>query len=367
MKKIRVLNIMNGAGTGGISRVVLGICQSLINEGYSFDIAIDNPEIGYSGEKLIELGCNIKIIPRRRNIIEYCKTIKQLVKKNNYDYIHIHLNESSTLPLILAKLFGCKRVFVHMHTARTPKGIKDKFNFLLLRVVSRYLADKLIACSTEAGKTMFGEALCKKRSFVLCKNYINAEIYSYNLASRNRVRNELECNNNTLVIGCVGTLREEKNNIFSVEVFENILKYKNDAKLVFVGDGNRRNVLMEYIKDHGLSDKVILKGNTNNVPDYLSSFDCLLMPSLYEGFGLAALEATASGLPVVLSDAITQDLSVFENIKYLSLRTEPKVWANTIISLTEKQYDRSHAVEIVKEQAFDFSSAKGDYKALYSN
>lgn len=366
MKKIKVLNIMNGAATGGISKVVLGICQTLIDENFTFDIAIDNPEIGFSGYKLQELGCNLIIIPRRRKIIEYYKSIKKLVRNNDYDYIHIHLNESSTLPLILAKMFGCEKVFVHMHTARKPEGIKGYINFFMLKVFSNLLADKLIACSTEAGKSMYGERLCRKQSFTICKNYIDAERFLFNEKSRDKIRKELKCDSETLLIGCVGTLREEKNNIFSVKVFERVIEYNANAKLVFVGDGNRRNELIEYISKQGLNDKVVLVGNKDNVTEYLSSFDCFLMPSLYEGFGLAALEAIAAGLPVILSDAITKDLNVFDDIIFLSLKEEPVEWAKKIISINQNCKDRSMAVTVVKEKGFDYSSAKKDYKTMYT-
>lgn len=366
MKKVRALHIMNGAATGGISRVVLGICQILVDENYAFDIAIDNPEIGFSGYKLQELGCNLIIIPRRRQLIQYYKSMKELVRKKNYEYIHIHLNESSWLPLILTRMFGCKRVFVHMHTARKPEGIKDTFNFFFLRVFSGLLAEKLIACSTEAGISMYGERLCKKRSVIKCKNYIDAEKYLYNKDSRDKIRNELGCNSETLLIGCVGMLREEKNNIFSVKVFERVLDYTMNTKLVFVGDGTKRSELMEYISKHGLNDKVILVGSKNNVADYLSSFDCFLMPSLYEGFGLAALEAIASGLPVVLSDAITKDLNLFDDVYYQSLKAEPAEWAKIIISLKNNCKDRSMAAETVKEKGFDYFSSKSDYQTMYT-
>lgn len=365
MKKVRILNVMNGAATGGISKVVLGICQSLGDENYVFDIAIDNPEIGFTGYKLQELGCDLTIIPKRRQIIEYYKSIKALMDTKNYDYVHIHLNESSTLPLILARMLGCKKVVVHMHTARKPKGIKDNINFFFLRLFSGLLAEKLIACSTEAGVSMYGKRLCRKRTIITCKNYIDAEKYTFNKDSRDKIRRKLGCDSETLLIGCIGTLREEKNNIFSVKVFERVIEYNINAKLVFVGDGNKKTELNEYISKQGLNDKIILVGNRNNVADYLSSFDCFLMPSLYEGFGLAALEAIASGLPVVASNAITKDLNVFTDIHYLSLKEEPKEWAKTIISLNYNCKDRSMGVTEVREKRFDYSLSKSDYKAMY--
>lgn len=366
MKTLKVLHIMNGAATGGISKVVLGICQSLVDENFSFDIAIDNPEIGFTGYKLQELGCKIIIIPRRRELGSYYKAIRKLVRNNKYDFIHIHLNESSTLPLILTKMLGHNKVFVHAHTARTPKGIRDHINFFSLRLFSGLLADKLISCSTEAGKSLYGDRLCRKSSFTVCKNYIDADKYLFNSKNREKIRGELECDPSTLLIGCVGTLREEKNNIFSVKVFEHVLDYNVNSKLVFVGDGNRRNELVEYISNQGLNDKVILVGNKDNVTEYLSSFDCFLMPSLYEGFPVAALEAIASGLPVVLSDTISKDLCVFTNIYYLSLMESPKEWAKTINQIFNSRSERSIGVTIVKEKGFDYSSLKKDYLELYS-
>ncbi len=86
-----------------------------------------------------------------------------------------------------------------------------------------------------------------------------------------------------------------------VEVFARIAK-EVDARLVLVGDGPERPRAMARAGELGLSDRVLFLGKYASVEELLSCADLFLLPSESESFGLVALEAMASGAPVVASD-----------------------------------------------------------------
>ena len=84
-----------------------------------------------------------------------------------------------------------------------------------------------------------------------------------------------------------------------------IYKRVNDLKpsvLIMVGDGPDRSKAEQFARDHQLSD-IVFVGNVKNPMELLSAADVMLLPSESESFGLAALEAMASGVPVVSSNA----------------------------------------------------------------
>jgi L-malate glycosyltransferase len=71
------------------------------------------------------------------------------------------------------------------------------------------------------------------------------------------------------------------------------------ARLVFVGDGPERAHAHEEVERHGVDDDVVFLGKLESVAELLSCADLLLLPSEQESFGLVALEALASGVPVI--------------------------------------------------------------------
>ena len=114
----------------------------------------------------------------------------------------------------------------------------------------------------------------------------------------------------------------------------------------------------------GILDKVAFLGRRTDINDLLQAMDAFLMPSLYEGFSLAALEAMASGLPIYLSDTIPDSLSFYKNRQFLSLNCDAKTWAEKILN-RGKEANRSLGAQIVKEAGFDLEENARIFQSLY--
>ena len=76
-----------------------------------------------------------------------------------------------------------------------------------------------------------------------------------------------------------------------------------DIKLLVVGQGERPGYYQKLAQKHGVSERVLFKGLTDNVRHYYAAADVVVLPSLREAFGMSILEAMACGLPVVSSAA----------------------------------------------------------------
>ncbi len=113
---------------------------------------------------------------------------------------------------------------------------------------------------------------------------------------------DLMAKENERIITHVSNLRPVKRVPDVIEIFDRIQK-KLAAKLIIVGDGPDRESCENLVSKLNLNDKVIFLGNSNEVDKILCFSDLFMLPSQKESFGLAALEAMASGVPVISSDA----------------------------------------------------------------
>ena len=100
----------------------------------------------------------------------------------------------------------------------------------------------------------------------------------------------------------VGSLLENKNHVFQIEVVKILVDRGVKITLNMVGDGVTRDKVMQKIKDCGVEAQVQLHGNVNNVEEYLWQSDIFIHSAFSEAFGLVLLEAMAAGLPVVSLD-----------------------------------------------------------------
>lgn len=129
-------------------------------------------------------------------------------------------------------------------------------------------------------------------------NFIDLDKYQYHFTDCQRA---MMANDNEKIITHISNFREVKQIPDVINVFYNIQK-EIPAKLMMVGDGPERADAERLCEKLGITDKVIFFGNSHEIDKILCFSDLFLLPSLTESFGLAALEAMASGVPVISSN-----------------------------------------------------------------
>ena len=142
-----------------------------------------------------------------------------------------------------------------------------------------------------------------------------------------------------------------------------MIKSNPQIKLVLVGDGEEKSAVEGKAKQLGVYDKVFFIGSVDNPQDYLQSFDVFIFPSLYEGFGLAGIEAQATGMPLVASTGIPRDIQVTENVSFLSLEDDIVTWEQEILKYRE--INRVDVSEYIRQRGFDIKKTSQDVRALY--
>ena len=84
-----------------------------------------------------------------------------------------------------------------------------------------------------------------------------------------------------------------------------------------------------------IEQNVLLTGVRYDLERIYQAMDVFVMPSLYEGFPISVLEAQASGLSCVLSDNITRDVGINQNVWYIALSKDIQMWADKITACLE--------------------------------
>ena len=167
------------------------------------------------------------------------------------------------------------------------------------------------------------------------------------------------------MLGHTGRLADIKNQSFLIELMPELLKKREDAKLILLGDGDDREMLEEKVNTLNLKDNVIFAGSVCNVQDYLSAMDVFVFPSLYEGMPLSILEVQANGLPCVISDTVPPDVFLTDLIHPLSLNGSKDKWIETILSV--KRNNSKNYPQELKNAGFDTQTAMEKVYRIYEN
>ena len=173
----------------------------------------------------------------------------------------------------------------------------------------------------------------------------------------------MKIGNDTIVIGHVGRFCNQKNHKFLIDIFNNYLK-TNNGYLMLVGEGELREEIEEYVDSLGIKNHIIFAGTTSEVYKYYSAFDLFVLPSLHEGLPVVAIEAQATGLPVIMADTITQEAKITTNVSYLPL-SDMDLWVSGINQY--KNIERKDTKEEITASGFDIKASASNLIKFYQN
>jgi len=142
-----------------------------------------------------------------------------------------------------------------------------------------------------------------------------------------------------IVLGCVARLEPQKNPLFLPPLLS---KLPPHVRLVWIGDGSLMVAMRKCAAEHGVSDRVLLLGWQHDARSLLCGLDVFVLPSLYEGFPFAILEAMAAGLPSVVSDVDGVGEALIDGQSgFLCRPNDSKQWLETLTTCVEDPTLRS--------------------------
>ncbi len=361
---IKVLQVnADNFGAGGISVIIWRLMEKLKDRNVQMSFLTQRKyiedkylkEIKNQGGTLQHIKISLNLL--RRYFDRYIQCYK-ILKDNDYDIIHINGNEAFGIAsyVLAANRHHVCKIVVHAHSTRFMNGnyilIKKVLNKIFQMVVIQK-ADCFLACSKEAARFMYGNRADRAR---IVKNGLIPQRYCYDEAARIRIRDKNRVGNK-MIIGHIGRFVYAKNHEFIIDVFEYVQKNYSNSELWLIGEniGSGYDAIYNKVKDKELMSKVKFLGNTDQIKEYLSAMDVLLFPSRFEGLPLVLVEAQVNGLPVVCSNAITDEAIFSPNVIKLSLDDSLKIWSDSLVQLGSMERFGMPEQKIA-ESGFDISS-----------
>lgn len=362
---IRVLHLINGADLGGISSMILNYYTFMNKEEYRFDFVSPRKEEGVNGKKLQELGCKFYYIPTKHNgLVRHIKLLNKLMVNEKFDVVHVHSDLTSYVGLIVAWKNGVRVRVAHGHNADfRNKSIKQKVKRFIGHILIAAFATDRLACSKDSIKYTFGKFAEQNKNTHVLSNAIDISRYKFNKLEREKIRNEFSISPDAYVLGSVGRMSKEKNHIFLVRLMRQIKETNKKIHLLLVGDGDEFENCINLAKELDVLDQISFAGARSDISKILSAMDLFLLPSLNEGLGIVAIEASASGIPVILSNKVPSILSFIPESYFIELNEFS--WVDKIVELSSKSTERMDNNEVLRTNKYDIQKEVKQLEYIY--
>lgn len=348
---MKVLQIaFNDLNIGGVQKDIIDITENVSD--CHFDVVVFFKEKGYFEKRFIELGGTVFRITeyegnnRLRKFLElffkkfriFFKTYKILKKYGPYDAIHSHNKFRSGFTNAAAFFAGVKIRISHGHIDKPPEkySLFKEFLFVFYRILTLIFSNVRLACSEKAAKYLFWKA---KRAEIVLNG---ADLKKFDID-----KYPYEYKEFTQYIH-VGRYVVQKNQLFLLDIFANILKQQSESHLSLIGYGADESMIIERISKPDLAGKVDMYPPDSDVPKMLSESNFMIFPSLYEGFPNVQIEAQVMGVKCFVSDTVTTESDLGLST-YISLDKSPAEWADIIVE-EMKNHDFSSRPQISQTQ-----------------
>ncbi len=341
MRKVFMIGFSENKG--GVEKYIQTLSNNISKE--KIEIVLSLPIMEFNQKKWIR--------PRNRhNYLKYYFFWRKFFKENSFDAIYYNTCDIVSIDMLkFAKKAGVPVRIIHSHSSNNSRKLNfwHKSQEQKNRKNLKKHATHCLACSKVAGDWMFGE----NTEYKIINNAIELSKFQYEVNNRIISRQKLGLKNE-LVIGMVGRLTELKNPEFGIKMFATLQKLYFNCILLVVGEGERSKSVQRLVLEYELQDKVRLLGRREDVASIMSAIDCFLMPSKFEGFPFAMVEAQAAGLPCVVSDNISRETDLTGNVHFISLEAPLEQWAQKIIEIGVVK-NRECATGILKQKGYDIN------------
>lgn len=360
---MRIVQFIGSMNVGGSENLLMNILRNIDRTEYEFIFMENTKEKSYYTDEIRKLGATVVKTPRysTRNLYKYYRFLVNYFAKNDIDVVHAHTYLHSWIVLAAAKRAGVKKRVAHAHSAmkKYDNGSALKW-YWLKRLLLRYATD-LIACSIDAGGDLFNG---DERTEVI-KNPVDLARFDTDQTATNELRRIYGIAEETMVIGVIGRLVSVKNPQFIIEIAKRLDSKDLNFCFLWLGDGEMRQEIEDSVSRLGASGRVVMPGNVNTVPEHIKLFDVFVMPSVYEGLSLAAVEVQSQGVPCLFSDAVSRDTQVNSNVWFLPTKNVDD-WVDVIIK-KPSMISKAEAYANIQKEGMDIDTVVERVTACYAS
>lgn len=360
-KPIRILYFNGGLmNRGGIESYMMNYYRHFDRSKVQIDFAVhDAGGYGYYDEEVKSMGGKIHVLPKKSSHpLTYKSKVKEILRLGCYKIVHTHMDAMGAMVLKVAKECVVPVRIAHSHNTQhlTTNPIKLYFLEKARRNINKYATHRM-ACSDVAGQWLFGNA-----PFQVVRNAIDIDKFCFDNDMREKIRREYNVGN-AFLIGHVGRFDTQKNHKFLIDVFADVCRKNRNCKLMLIGEGLLQDRISEKIRGLNIEDAVIMTGVQNDVYRFYNAFDLFVLPSLFEGLPVVALESQINGCYTYLSTSITTEVKIASATFFFDLQKD--LWSNEISTYIQNHPTRSAAKFETKASGYDIISEAQKLQQFY--
>ena len=356
---MKILQVITSLQTGGAEKLIVDVVPKYKHLGLDVDVLLfdgkDTPfkrQLENAGIKVFSLGYGGSVY----NPLYILKLMPYLRK---YDIVHTH----NTAPQLFAALGSVLCSVVLCTTEHTTSNRRRDWKWY--RPIDKWMYSryKKVICISDSTEENLRKSIdCN--SDKICTIYNGIDFESYDKASP-IAKDSITPYVNRKVIAMVAGFRYQKDQETLIRAMSYVPK---DVELWLIGDGERRTIIEQCVKEKGLENRVRLLGIRNDIPSILKTVDIVVQSSHWEGFGLAAVEGMAAGKPVVASNVAGLS-QVVSNAGVLFPLGDDKALADILNKLlTDYKYYNTVKGRCVKRaHKFDISKMVYKYCQVYQS
>jgi len=285
-KRIKLALVLCGLAYGGAERLVLDLIKKLNRDLFSVYLITVKGGGGLL-EEFQKTGSNIYLLNKKSKLgLLTLWRLKKYFQKERIQIVHTHLFAGDTWGRIAAIMAKVPYLISTEHNINLDEG-------WLKKMIKRWLAQfthKIIAVSGAVKDYQINTEKIPAKKIQVIYNGIDLTRFPYRGSYRLT---------QPITLGVIGRLEKQKGQMVALKSLPRILQNYPQTKLLIVGNGSQQPALKKMAEKLNIEKNVSWQRPQENVGALLDQLDILLIPSLWEGLGIIAIEALATGLPVI--------------------------------------------------------------------
>ncbi len=311
-KKIKVLQAIRQGKVGGGETHIVDLVSHL-NKAQFQPVVLSFTD-GEMIDKLNDMNIENYVIQSEKAFdLSTWKSVKSLLREKQIDLIHIHGTRATSNVYWAAKNLGLPTIYtIHGWSFHDDQNTFVKKTRILFEKWITKKTDCNISVSESNQQT--GYKYISDFKSVVVHNGIDLIKFNPDCYKRKNLRTELNISNNAFVICFVGRMTVQKDPLTLIKAFKEVVFNYPDAVLLMIGDGELKEPAIALVKELRLEKSVVFQKSRADVADILFSSDVFCLPSLWEGFPIALLEAMAMRKAVIATE-VDGSVEIIKNKK----------------------------------------------------
>jgi glycosyltransferase involved in cell wall biosynthesis len=297
-RRLRVMQITDNLGAGGLEQVVVTLCRTMDRTRFEPSVLCMS-FVGELGSRLADADVPVFQIGRRVDRPNYFayRAVARVLRDERIDVVHTH----NTGPFIdggLAARRAGVRTLIHTEHGRV---FPDKWRYMAAEHVLSHFAHRIVGVSAKTVGDLHRYERIARRKLTMIPNGIELDRYACRI-DRAAKRRELRLPACGPIIGVTARLDEPKGITYLIKAVPRLAERFGDVSVVIAGTGRLREALEDEARQLGVAEHVTFLGLRMDVPQLLQLFDVYVLPSISEGLPMAIIEAMAAGSAIVATD-----------------------------------------------------------------